>query len=119
MSPFIQISDNISAKHFQYQALPFGLLSAPRVFTKLMAALAGYLKTLPIRVQFYLDDILIQSRSKALARKDLATTMQVLQDHGFSINHAKSHLEPSTRLLHLGAVIDTVGFFFPRTDRLV
>lgn len=83
-------------------------INGPRVFTKLRAALVGHLRTLPVRVQFYLDDILIQSGSEPQARRDLAITIQVLQDHRFSINMAKSHLVPTNRLLHLGAVINTV-----------
>lgn len=95
-------------KHHQYQALPFGLSSARRVFTKLMTTLVGHLWTLPVCIQFYLDDILIQSSSESRARQDLDTTIQVLQSHGFSVNHSKSHLIPTMRLLHLEAIIDTV-----------
>lgn len=47
-------------RHYQYQALPFGLSSVLRIFTKLLAA---HLQTLPVCVQCYLDDILIQSSS--------------------------------------------------------
>ncbi|XP_034272360.1 uncharacterized protein LOC117664969 [Pantherophis guttatus] len=92
--------------HYQYRALPFGLSSAPRVFTKLMSALAAHLRTLPIRMQFYLDDLLIQSTSVERAHHDLDTTLWVLRSHGFSVNLAKSHLMPSTRIQHLGAIID-------------
>lgn len=45
-------------RHYQYQALPFGLSSVPRTFTKLLAT---HFQTLPMCVQCYLDDILIQS----------------------------------------------------------
>ncbi|XP_034289304.1 uncharacterized protein LOC117675085 [Pantherophis guttatus] len=93
--------------HYQYRALPFGLSSAPRVFTKLMSVLAAHLRTLPIRMQFYLDDLLIQSTSVQAAHQDLATTLRVLREHGFSVNLAKSLLNPATRIQHLGAVIDS------------
>lgn len=95
--------------HYQYTALPFGLSSAPQVFTKIMAALVAHIQTLPIRIQFYLDDILIQPSSISNAHQDLSTTIHVLQRHGFSINWAKSHLTPSTSLQHLGAVIDMIA----------
>lgn len=45
--------------HYQYRILPFGLSSAPRTFTKMLAAVAAYLRPLPVRLQCYLDDILI------------------------------------------------------------
>ncbi|XP_039211541.1 exocyst complex component 3 isoform X1 [Crotalus tigris] len=93
-------------RHFQYRALPFGLSSAPRVFTKILAVLAAHLRLVPVRVQCYLDDILIQSPSVSAAHSDLTLTIQTLQVHSFLINFKKSQMNPSTRLLHLGAVID-------------
>uniref|UniRef100_A0A2D4LBJ6 ribonuclease H n=1 Tax=Micrurus spixii TaxID=129469 RepID=A0A2D4LBJ6_9SAUR len=93
--------------HFEYIALPFGLVSAPRAFTKVLAALAGHLRDRPIRLQCYLDDTLILLSSASQAELDTKFTIQKLQSHGFSINWGKSQLEPSTRLAHLGAIIDT------------
>lgn len=45
--------------HFQYRALPFGISSAPRTFTKLFAAVTADLRSRRIRIQCYLDDIFI------------------------------------------------------------
>ncbi|XP_039176744.1 uncharacterized protein LOC120297791 isoform X1 [Crotalus tigris] len=94
-------------RHYQYRALPFGLSSAPRVFTKILAVLAAYLRLIPVRVQCYLDDIIIQSSSFSTAQLDLQTTIETLQRHGFSVNFKKSHITPTTRILHLGAMIDS------------
>lgn len=99
-----------NGKHYKYRALPFGLSLAPRVFTKIMAALVGHIRALPIRILFYLDDILILSQSKAQAHLDLHTVLQILQNQGFSINRAKSQLISSTHIQHRGAVIDIVKF---------
>lgn len=41
-----------SGCHYKYRALPFHLSSAPRVFTKLMAALVDNIWTLPIQILF-------------------------------------------------------------------
>lgn len=58
----------------------------------------------------FLDDTVIQSTSEYQACEDLRITLQVLQDHGLSININKSHLTPTNQLLYLGAKIDiTVG----------
>ncbi|XP_039189127.1 protein FAM117A isoform X2 [Crotalus tigris] len=95
-------------RHFQHRALRFGLSSAPRVFTKILAVLAAHLRMRSVRVQCYPDDILIQSSSTGSALSDLELVVKLLQDHGFSVNFPKSHLVPTTRLLHLGAIIDTV-----------
>ncbi|XP_070805019.1 uncharacterized protein [Pituophis catenifer annectens] len=37
-----------AGKHFQYRALPFGLASAPRVFTKVLAVVAAHLRQQPL-----------------------------------------------------------------------
>lgn len=97
-----------NGKHYQYRALPFGLSSAPRVFTKIMAALIGHIQSLPVRIMFYLDDILLLSQSEDQAQCDILCALQNLRGHGFLVNWAKSQLTPCTCIQHLGAVIDTV-----------
>lgn len=75
--------------HYQYRALPFGLSSAPCTFTKVLAALAAHLRAVPVRVQCYLDDTLIQSSLELLALKDFQVTVTYLTKHGLSINMEK------------------------------
>lgn len=93
--------------HFQYWAMPFGLSLAPRTFTKPLAVVTANIRLILIRVQCYLDDILIQSSSQLQATRDLSTVIRILQHHGFFVNMEKSHLIPTTHLLHLGMVIDS------------
>ncbi|XP_015683147.1 histone deacetylase 5, partial [Protobothrops mucrosquamatus] len=76
---------------------------------EILAVLAAHLWKVPVRVQCYLDDILIQASSFQAAQSDLESTIQVLQQHGFSVNFQKSQTLPSPRLLHLGAIIDTTN----------
>ncbi|XP_070591658.1 uncharacterized protein [Erythrolamprus reginae] len=95
--------------HYQYRAMPFGLSSAPRTFTKLLDALTANLRSHSIRLMAYLDDIIILSRSPGQAREDLARTIRTLEAHGFTINVGKSQLFPATRLQHLGSIIDTIS----------
>ncbi|XP_070591368.1 CUE domain-containing protein 1 isoform X2 [Erythrolamprus reginae] len=95
--------------HYQYKAMPFGLSSAPRTFTKLLDALTAHLRSHSIRLMAYLDDIIILSRSPGQAREDLSRTVRTLEDHGFTINLEKSQMVPATKLQHLGAIIDTMS----------
>lgn len=46
-------------KYYEFKRLPFGLSSAPYVFTKLMKPFLCYLRNKKIRVIIYIDDILI------------------------------------------------------------
>lgn len=82
-------------RHYQYKAMPFGLSSAPRTFTKLLAAVAAAIRLVPVRILCYLDDVLILSPSHQQAKWDLDTVCHTLGRHGFSINLKKSHLQPT------------------------
>ncbi|XP_013914280.1 PREDICTED: dual specificity mitogen-activated protein kinase kinase 4 [Thamnophis sirtalis] len=56
-----------------------------------------------------LDDVLIKSLSWQQVVEDLQHTLRTLQHHGFSINKEKNHLYSTTRLQHLGAIINTTS----------
>ena len=44
---------------YQFKALPFGLCSAPRIFTKVLKPVAAFLRKKAIQVLTYLDDFLL------------------------------------------------------------
>ncbi|XP_013908044.1 PREDICTED: uncharacterized protein LOC106538149 [Thamnophis sirtalis] len=93
--------------HYQYRALPFGLASVPQTFTKVLAAVTTYLRECSVRVQGYLNDILVQAASFERVREDLSLVVSTLQQLGFSVNLDKSSLIPATRIPHLGTIIDS------------
>lgn len=102
-------------RHYQYRALPFGLSSALRVLTKIMASLMALLRPFPVRISFYLDDLLVLSSSHSQGNSDVQVALQTLRSHGFLVNRAKRILIPSTGIPHLGAVIDIVSLQFPHS----
>ncbi|KAJ1131499.1 hypothetical protein NDU88_009835 [Pleurodeles waltl] len=109
----------VGSQHYQFAVLPFGLTSAPRVFTKVMSVVAAELRRKGIAVFPYLDDWLIKVKSPELVSHHLQSTTQLLFDLGFSVNEPKSHLEPSQRLLFIGAVLDTtLSRAFPPPQRI-
>ncbi|KAJ1174034.1 hypothetical protein NDU88_005858, partial [Pleurodeles waltl] len=64
-------------------------------------------------------DWLIKARSPELVLHHLQSTTQLLFDLGFWVNMPKSHLEPSQRLLFIGAVLDTtLNRAFPPPQRI-
>ncbi|KAJ1149390.1 hypothetical protein NDU88_002200, partial [Pleurodeles waltl] len=95
----------VGLQHYQFAVLPFGLTSALQVFLKVMAVVAAELRRKGIAVFPYLDDWLIKAKSPELLRCHRQSTTQLLFDLGFSVNVPKSHLEPSKRLLFIGAVL--------------
>ncbi|XP_041446270.1 uncharacterized protein LOC121403038 [Xenopus laevis] len=95
-------------RHYQFVALPFGLSSAPRVFTKLMAVSAATLRLQGISVTPYLDDLLIKARSVEKARVDLQRAISLLQSFGWTINWSKSNMTPSHHMTFLGLEFNTL-----------
>ena len=89
-------------KLYEFLVLPFGLCTAPFVFTKVTRPLAAFLRSRGIRAIFYLDDILILGRSHQECLHFVQLALQVLQQAGFLINWKKSFLTPSQRFLFLG-----------------
>lgn len=92
---------------WEFKVLPFGLSSAPWVFTKVTKPISSVLRRLGIRLILYLDDMLIMSQSQIEASSNLATVMTLLVGLGFIINLKKSVLSPTQRLDFLGFTLDS------------
>ncbi|XP_057365008.1 uncharacterized protein LOC130685703 [Daphnia carinata] len=97
---------------FQFACLAFGLASAPRIFTKILKVVMGFLRKKGVRLIIYLDDILILNVSEESTLGDLNVTIQLLKHLGFLINWEKSVLVPTQVLEYLGLVIDSVRLSF-------
>jgi hypothetical protein len=92
---------------YEFACLPFGLVSAPRVFTKVMKPVIGLLRQLGIRVIIYLDDMLIMAETQEMDKCHAATTVNLLESLGFTINYQKSVLIPTTTIEFLGFLVDS------------
>ena len=74
LQAYLQVPVHPTSRHFirfivrdtvyQFQALCFGLSTAPQVFTRVMAPVSAILHSLGIRMRRYLDDWLVQSSSR-------------------------------------------------------
>ena len=76
-------------KCYQFQCLPFGLSSAPWVFTKTLKPALALLREMGVRLIAYIDDILILAESRELARSHAEGLVYLLQCLGFKINQKK------------------------------
>ena len=92
---------------FQFNVLPFGISTAPRVFTKVLAPLVGFLHHKGIRLFPYLDDCLIVARSAPQLLHSINLVIETLAQAGFLINEKKSHPLPVQRLQFLGIELDS------------
>ena len=87
---------------FAFQAMPFGLSIAPRIFTKLCAVLVRRLKERGVEVYAYLDDWLVVAESEKESRAATARVVRLLEAVGFILNRDKSHLTPTQSIEWLG-----------------
>lgn len=71
---------------YQFNELPFGLSSAPFVFTKLGKPIVNWLREKGIRVVIYLDDFLIFGCTSAECLKNTKEAASILEVLGFLIN---------------------------------
>ena len=95
-------------KCFQFTCLPFGLVSAPRVFTKILRTVVGFLRNRGMRCVVYIDDLLLLHQDKEKLRGFSATVLVLLKSLGYLINYPKSVLEPTQNLVFLGFTINSV-----------
>ncbi|WP_411016592.1 reverse transcriptase domain-containing protein [Salmonella sp. s51944] len=104
---------------YKFRSLPFGLSTAPRVFTMVTRVVIAHLRRQGITLFAYLDDWLILGNSPELASAAVNRTVRLLQSLGWLINEGKSHLTPTTSIQFLGACLDfNQGRITPSQERI-
>ncbi|CAD6228482.1 GSCOCG00012047001-RA-CDS, partial [Cotesia congregata] len=104
-------------KIYEFTCVPFGLCSAPFVFTKILKPVVNCLRENGFLSNVYLDDFLCMGLDIESCSKNLITTKEFLVSLGFIINEEKSNLKPSRRCKYLGLVIDSEKFCLGLTDK--
>ncbi|KAK6186681.1 hypothetical protein SNE40_005966 [Patella caerulea] len=92
---------------FQYTCLPFGLTSAPRIFTKVLKPVVAYFRENGILCVAYIDDIYVQAETLCDLEYALSKIIVTLQNLGFTINWEKSNLVPSKEIIFLGFILNS------------
>lgn len=94
-------------EYFEFTCLPFGLSTAPFVFTKIMKPVVTYLRQQGCQSVIYLDDFLLFGDSYNECLINISKTCTLLKELGFLINEKKSQLIPSKRIQYLGFIFDS------------
>ena len=105
--------------YYRFTVLPFGLSSAPRVFTKLLKPVLSTLREDNIDCLGYIDDFLIVSPTAEDASSDVAKMQETLRELGFTINVEKSSLIPNNEIVFLGYIINSIEMTVRPTDKKV
>ena len=93
---------------YHYKVMPFGLTSAPRIFTKVFKKVLIFLRGKGLRVSAWFDDIILAASSISLILEHLHFTKLILKSLGFIPHPTKSMLIPSQTISHLGFIWDSV-----------
>ena len=90
---------------YQFRVLPFGLNTAPQVFTRLGHTVAAYLHRQGVSVIPYLDDWLIHHPDRQILSRHQALLIDTLDLVGFILNRKKSELDLTQDLQFLGILL--------------
>ena len=105
-------------KYFVYNCLPFGLATAPWVFSKVMRELVMYWRGAGVKVLPYLDDFLFMKQGQQACSRMARRIEQDFFSAGLQVNVSKSCRSPCHKLRHLGFDVDLLeGKFRVPADR--
>ena len=106
-------------KYFQFTVLPFGLSSAPYLFTKLLKPILSSWRCQGIPMAIFLDDGLGGGVNTIKAKINSLIVRADLTRYGFLINEEKSLWEPIQVITWLRTVFDTCQGFISVTERRI
>ena len=94
----------------KFVCLPFGLKSAPYVFTNILKPVYAWFRQQNIRCSYYIDDSINMNSLMDVCQTNTNVMVNTLQSLGYCINLKKSVLVPNQRILFFGFVLDSVAF---------
>lgn len=97
-------------KIYEFNVLPFGLNTAPYLFTKLMKPVMRLLRLAGLTSTIYLDDLWLMANSFNECSYNINTSIKLLQSLGFIINFQKSNTIPSKSCKFLGFILNSHKF---------
>lgn len=105
---------------YEFMSMPFGLNTAPYIFTKLMRVVIAHLRQKGYQSVVYLDDILLFGDSYVNCLENVNASLLVLEKLDFIINKEKSRRSPSKTCKFLGFILDshTMKLALPQDKRM-
>ena len=102
---------------YEFNAIPFGLSTAPYLFTKLVKPVVAWLRQKGFKSVVYLDDFLMIGTSREECSENARETKNLLESLGLIINYEKSNFEPSHQCEFLGFILDSKKYLIYLTNK--
>ena len=104
---------------YSFVALPFGIATAPQVFTRVFGVIGAFLRQHGVSMIQYIDDWLVHHRDPNRLRAIVAELLPFLSHLGVKLNLAKSELVPTQRFTYIGVEFWTDrSLVLPPIDRV-
>ena len=94
---------------YEFQALPNGLASGPRIFTKITKPVFAHLRRLGWENSPYIDDVLVLGQTREECRENVIQTVEISNTLGFVGHPIKSKFEPSQIREFLGFILNSIS----------
>ena len=109
----------VDGQVYQFRAMPFGLATAPRVFTFLVKEFKVIATRKGLHPHQYLDDWLLRSQTERESSQEIQELQELATLFGFLVNQEKSDLVPKQVTTFVGTKYDLVrALVFPTDERV-
>ena len=93
---------------YEFQVLPNGLGSGPRIFTKITKPFFSYLRKMGYMNSPYIDDSILVGDSVEDCRNNVRETVKLSMNTGFVVHPSKSIFEPTQVIEYLGFILNSM-----------
>ena len=104
---------------YQYTCYPNGLGPCPRRFTKLFKPPLSHLRMRGIYIVGYIDDFFTKGTTRHSCTMHLKEIIELFEKLGFTVSPGKSMLDPDTKAVFLGFLIDSVKMIVTLTPEKI
>lgn len=94
---------------YEFNALPMGLTSSPRIFTKVMKPPLAQIRKLGGSISGYIDDFFIVGQSREECACTVDEAIHLFIRLGFYVHPVKSDIVPTQSLTFLGFILNSLS----------